>query len=88
MEGSHQRTAENLRGDVRVRGAPGMGEEAGVVSPGDILAVDAEPLGEPHGDKSAVQTVLEREPHAEVRRQTQGRDELRAADLSALRRSG
>ena len=38
--------------------------------------------------RGAVQAVLEREPHAEVRRQTQGRDQLRASDLSALRRSG
>jgi hypothetical protein len=33
--------------------------------------------------------VLEREPHAEVRRQTQRRNEFRASDsLAALRRSG
>jgi hypothetical protein len=61
-----------------------MREEAGVVSLRDVLAVDAEPLGEPHRDQSAVQAVLEREPHAEIRRQTQRRDQLRASDLSTL----
>jgi hypothetical protein len=36
-----------------------------------------------------MQTVLEREPHAKVGRQAQGRDELRASDLlAALRRFG
>ena len=69
-------------GDVRVRGAARMGEEAGVVGLRHVLAVDAEAVGEPHRDQRAVQAVLEREPHAEVRRQAQGRDQLRASNLS------
>ena len=74
---------------MRVRGAAGMGEQARVVRLPAGLAVDAEAVGEPHRDQRAAQAVLEREPHAEVRRQTQRRDELRASDpLAALRRSG
>jgi hypothetical protein len=84
-----ERIAEGIRRDVRVRGAARMGEEAGVVGLRDGLAVDAEPVGEPHRNQGAMQAVLEREPHAEVRRQAQRRDQLRASDLrAALRRFG
>jgi hypothetical protein len=84
-----ERIAENLRRDVRVRGAARMGEEANVVGLRDGLAVDAEPVGEPHRNQGAMQAVLEREPHAGVRRQAQRRDQLRASDLrAALRRFG
>jgi hypothetical protein len=58
------------------------------VSRRDALAVDAEVVGQPQRDQSAVQAVLEREPRAEVPRQTQGGDQLRASDLSTLRRCG
>jgi hypothetical protein len=66
-----------------------MGEQAGVVRLREGLSVDAELVGEPHGDQGAVQPVLEGEPHAEVRGQAQGGDQLGASDLlAALRDSG
>jgi hypothetical protein len=78
-----ERIAEDLRGDVRIGRAPGVGEQAGVVGLRDALAIDAEAVGEAHGDQGAVQAVLQREPHPEVRRQAKGGDQLRAADLIA-----
>jgi hypothetical protein len=89
VEIRRERIAVDLRSDVRVRGAARMGEQARVVGLPAGLAVDAEAVGEAHRDQRAVQAVLEREPHAEVRRQTQRRSKLRASDpLAALRRSG
>jgi hypothetical protein len=66
-----------------------MGEQARVERLPAGLPVDAEAVGEPHRDQRPAQAVLEREPHAEVRRKTQRRNEFRASDpLAALRRSG
>jgi hypothetical protein len=71
---------------VRIRRAARMGEQARAVRLPAGLPVDAEAVGEPHRDQRAVQAVLKREPHAEVRRQTQRRDQLRASDLLAAPR--
>ena len=87
MEVGRQRTAEHVRSDVRVGRAARMREQAGVVRLRQVLAVDAEAVGDPHRDQRAVQAVLERERHAEVGRQAQRRDQLRGPDLlAALRR--
>ena len=84
-----QRPAEDLRGDVRIRRAAGMREQAGVVGLARRRAVDAEPLGEPGRDQRGVQAVLERKPHTEIGGKAQRGHELRAADLlAALRRFG
>ena len=45
------------------------------------LRVDADPLRETHRDQRALQAVLERESHAEVRREAQRGDDLGGADL-------
>jgi methylmalonyl-CoA/ethylmalonyl-CoA epimerase len=51
------------------------------------VPVDTELLRKAHRDQGRVQAVLERERHAEVRRQAQRRDQLRASNLrAALRR--
>jgi hypothetical protein len=81
-----QRIAVDLRSDVRIRGAARVGQQARVVRLPANLAVDAETVGEPHRNQRAAQTVLERKTHAEVCRQTQRRDQLRAPDLLAARR--
>jgi hypothetical protein len=84
-----QGIAEDLGGDVRIRGAARVGEEAAVVGLRRRRAVDAEPAAEPHRDQRGVQPVLERQAHAEVGGQAQGRDQLRASDLLGdLRRLG
>jgi hypothetical protein len=63
-----------------------MGQQARVIRLPARLAIDAEAVGKPHRNQRAAQTVLERKPHAEVSRQAQGRDQLRAPDLLAARR--
>jgi hypothetical protein len=80
------RTAEDLGGDVRIGGAPRVGQQAGVIGLRRSRAVDAEPIAEPHRDHRGVQPMLERKPHAEVRGQAQGRNQLRGADLFAVLR--
>jgi hypothetical protein len=64
-----QRPAEDLRGDVGLGRAAGVAEQAGVVGLRCARSVDAQPVGQAHGDQRRVQAVLEREGHAEVGRQ-------------------
>ena len=86
VEMGGERTAEDLRGDVRLRGAAGVEEQARVVGLRGLVVADPEALREPHRDQRAVQAVLERESHPEVRREAERRHQLRAADLRAARR--
>jgi hypothetical protein len=71
---------------VNVSRTAGVGEEAGVVRLVSALSVDAELVGKAHRDQRRVQAVLEREGHAEVRTQAEGRDQLGCTDsVAALR---
>jgi hypothetical protein len=84
VEMSRQRIPEDLLGVTCASVVQReLEERGGVVGLRQGVAVDADVVGEPHRDQGAVQAVLEREPHAEVRGQTQSRDELRAPDLLA-----
>jgi hypothetical protein len=81
-----ERTAEDLRGDVGVGRAARVREQAAVVRLRGVLLIDAEPVGEPHGDQRRVQPVLEGKAHAQVRAEAQRRDQFGCADaLAALR---
>jgi hypothetical protein len=65
----HPGLAEQVRRDVRVRGAADVEQQARVVGLPLGLGVDAEPLGQPHRGERALEPVLEREPGGEVRGQ-------------------
>jgi hypothetical protein len=57
-----QGTTEHLGGQVRVRRAARVRQEAPVIRLHRGLAVDTEPICQPHRDHGRVQAVLEREP--------------------------
>ena len=79
-------TAEDLSGEVRLRGAAAVGEQAGVVGLRRRLRADSQTLAQSHRDLRCVQTVLERKAHGEIRRQAQCRHDLgRANALPANR---
>jgi hypothetical protein len=75
------RTTEYPGGQVRVRRAARVGQQAPVIRLYRGLAVHAEPIRQPHRDHGRVQAVLEREPHAEVGGEAQGGDDLSGAQL-------
>jgi hypothetical protein len=80
-----ERTAKDLRADMRIGGAARMGEQTGVIGLHRGRAVDAEPVT----DQRRVQPVLERKAHPEVGGQAQRRHQLRGSNLLAdLRRLG
>jgi hypothetical protein len=76
-----ERVAEDLGGDVGVGRAARVGEHAGVVRLRRRSTVNSEPLGEPARHQGGVQSVLEREAHAEVRREAQRADHFGSAYL-------
>ena len=78
--------AEDFGGDVRVRRASDVTQQARVVRLRGRLRVYAQALGEPHREQRALQTVLKRHTDAQVRRQRQRRDHLRGTDPVAPRR--
>jgi hypothetical protein len=80
---SGHRAAEHLRRDVRLGRAAGVREQARVVGLRGGLAIDAQPVGYPHRDQRRLQAVLEREAHAEVRRQAKRPNQLGGADSLA-----
>jgi hypothetical protein len=71
---------------MRLGGTARVREQAGVVRLRRGLAVDPEPLGEPHRDQRLVQPVLEGKAHAEVSRQAERADHLSGTDLLAAPR--
>ena len=78
--------AEQLRGLVPVRRAPGGVEERDVVRVRELLRRCTGELAEPYGEHGAPQRVLERLTGAEVGREREGTDNLGGADrLLALR---
>jgi len=76
-----QGTTEHLGGQVRVRRAARVRQQAPVIRLHRGLTVDTEPICQPHRDHGRVQAVLEREPHAEVGGEAQGADDLSGAQL-------
>jgi hypothetical protein len=77
--------AEELGADLGVGGTADVEEEAPVVGLSRGVGVDRQTLAQTHGEQGAVQAVLEREPHAEIRRQAEGRDHLGSTDLVPVR---
>ena len=73
---SRHAAGEDLRPELRVRGAAGVKEQARVVGVPARLGVEAEVLAKPGGEDRGLQTVLERQAHAEVGRQAEGADHL------------
>ena len=69
-------TSEDLRPELRVRGAAGVEEQACVVGVPARVDVEAEVLAQSGGEDRGLQTVLERQAHTEVGRQAEGADHL------------
>jgi len=61
--------AEDLGGDVGVRGAADVEEQAGVVRLRRGFGIHAKLLAKPHRNQCALQPMLERDADPEVRRQ-------------------
>ena len=76
-----QRTTEHPGGQMRVRRAARVRQQAPVIRLHRGLTVDTKPICQPHRDHGRLQAVLEREPHAKVGRKAQGGDDLSGAQL-------
>jgi hypothetical protein len=74
-------TTEDLRGDLRIRRAAAIREQARVIGLRRRLRIDSKTLAEPHRDPRCVQAMLERKAHRDVRRQAQRRRHLGGAHV-------
>ncbi|MGE5289379.1 MAG: hypothetical protein ACM3ML_19700 [Micromonosporaceae bacterium] len=76
-----QGTTEHLRGQMRIRRAARVRQQAPVIRLHRGLTVHTKPIRQPHRDHRRLQAVLEREPHAQIGGQAQGADDLSGAQL-------
>jgi hypothetical protein len=77
---------EQLGGDLGIGGAAGIEQQARVIRLRRRLGVDSQAFTKPHREQRAVQAVLEGQPHAQVRGQTQRCNYFRGTDLFRARR--
>ena len=80
--------AEDLRGELRVGRATRVEEQARVVRLAPGLDIDAQAFAETHGEQRALQAVLERQPHPEIRCEAEAADDLGGPDTIGVRSPG